>query len=114
MPLLKAGVLNGMSHITGGGLLENLPRSLPKGIVAEITGHPPLPPVFKWMKEKSGLDDPEMLTTFNCGIGMILIVPKDKVDEAKSLLSQNEEVVYDLGVLVKGDGEQVVMKCDLA
>lgn len=114
VPLLKAGVLNGMSHITGGGLLENLPRSLPKGIVAEITGHPPLPPVFKWMKEKSGLDDPEMLTTFNCGIGMILIVPKDKVDEAKSLLSQNEEVVYDLGVLVKGDGEQVVMKCDLA
>lgn len=114
LPLLKAGVLNGLSHITGGGLLENLPRSLPKGVVAEITGHPALPPVFKWMQQASGLDDTEMLRTFNCGVGMVLIVKADKVDEAKTLLTDaGETEVYDLGVLVSGEGEQVVMKAEL-
>ena len=114
LPLLKASLLNGLSHITGGGLLENLPRSLPKGVVAEITGHPALPPVFKWMQQASGLDDTEMLRTFNCGVGMVLIVKADKVDEAKSLLKEaGEDEVYDLGVLVSGEGEQVVMKAEL-
>ncbi len=111
LPLLKAKYLTGMAHITGGGLLENLPRSLPKGIVAEIDGHPPLPPVFAWMKQVSGLDDHEMLRTFNCGIGMVLIVRKNHTEEAKSLLRQaGESVIYDLGVLISGEGEQVVMK----
>ena len=113
VPLLKAKALNGMAHITGGGLLENLPRSLPKGVVAEIHGHPPLPPVFKWMQEASKLEDNEMLRTFNCGLGMVLIVPSDKVDEAKSLLKNSDDIVYDLGVLVEGDGDQVIMKSQL-
>jgi len=114
MPLLKNNVLTGMAHITGGGLLENLPRSLPKGINAEITGHPPLPSIFRWMQKASGLDDKEMLRTFNCGIGMVLIVKSDKVDEAKLSLSQAGEVFYDLGKLVSGDGEQVIMKSPLS
>jgi phosphoribosylaminoimidazole synthetase len=67
LPLLKAKYLTGMAHITGGGLLENLPRRLPKGIVVEINGHPTLSPVFALMKQVSGLDDHEMLRTFNCG-----------------------------------------------
>jgi phosphoribosylamine--glycine ligase/phosphoribosylglycinamide formyltransferase/phosphoribosylformylglycinamidine cyclo-ligase/phosphoribosylamine--glycine ligase/phosphoribosylformylglycinamidine cyclo-ligase len=113
LPLLKKGLLNGLAHITGGGLLENLPRSLPKGVVAEITGHPPLPPVFKWMQNASGLDDHEMLRTLNCGIGMVLIVKKDHVAEAKEILMQGGEEVYDLGVLVSGEGEQVIMKNSL-
>ncbi len=113
LPLLKKQLLTGLSHITGGGLLENLPRSLPKGVVAEITGHPALPPVFKWMQQASGLDDHEMLRTFNNGVGMVLIVKADKVADAKSLLEQAGEVVYDLGVLVSGEGEQVVMKQSL-
>lgn len=113
LPLLKKGLLNGLAHITGGGLLENLPRSLPKGVVAEITGHPPLPPVFKWMQNASGLDDHEMLRTLNCGIGMVLIVKKDHVAEAKDILMQGGEEVYDLGVLVSGEGEQVIMKNSL-
>mmetsp|Transcript_19441 Transcript_19441/g.28653 ORF Transcript_19441/g.28653 Transcript_19441/m.28653 type:complete len:1139 (-) Transcript_19441:492-3908(-) len=113
LPLLKAGFLNGMAHITGGGLLENLPRSLPKGVVAEITGHPALPSVFKWMQQASGLEDDGMLTTFNCGIGMVLIVKADKVDETKELLRKAGEIPCDLGRLVSGEGEQVVMKCSL-
>jgi phosphoribosylaminoimidazole (AIR) synthetase len=57
LPLLKKGLVKGMAHITGGGLLENLPRTRPKGIGVEITNHPSLPSVFPWMKSVSGLDD---------------------------------------------------------
>lgn len=115
LPLLKAKVLNALAHITGGGLLENLPRSMPDGVDAEITGHPPLPAVFKWMKTASGLDDTEMLRTFNCGVGMVLVVKSDKIDEAKELLRlAGEEVVYDLGVLVSGGSKRVIVKGDIS
>lgn len=117
LPLLQKDMLTGLAHITGGGLLENLPRSLPNNVKAEITGHPPLPSVFSWMKQTSGLDDHEMLRTFNCGIGMVLIVKKGAVSEAKTLLRDaGESVIYDLGTLVgrQGEEEQVEMKCALA
>lgn len=113
LPLLKKKLLKAMAHITGGGLLENLPRSLPTGVIAEITGHPALPSVFKWMQKASGLDDDGMLTTFNCGIGMVLIVKKECVDEAKKILQDAGEEIFELGQLVNGAGEQVVMKCEL-
>ena len=113
LPLLKKGLLNAMAHITGGGLLENLPRSLPKDVVAEITGHPALPSVFKWMKKASGLGDDEMLRTFNCGVGMVLIVKEANVSEVKKILHEAGEEVYDLGNLVTGSGEQVIMKSKL-
>jgi len=101
LPLLKKGLVKGMSHITGGGLLENLPRSLPKGIGAEITNHPSLPSVFAWMKNASGLDDDGMLRTFNCGIGMILVVDKACASEVKTmLLESGERTVFDLGTVV--------------
>ena len=117
LPLLRKEVLTGLSHITGGGLLENLPRSLPPGVKAEVTGHPPLPSVFAWMKRISGLDDREMLRTFNCGVGMVLIVKRGSVEEAKRLLREaGEGVIYDLGELVhrQGDEEQVEMKSGLS
>jgi phosphoribosylaminoimidazole (AIR) synthetase len=117
LPLLNEELLTGLSHITGGGLLENLPRSLPSNVKAEITGHPPLPSVFSWMKRISGVDDREMLRTFNCGIGMVLIVKKDCVDKVKALLREaGEEIIYDLGLLTdrQGTEEQVEMKSILA
>jgi phosphoribosylamine--glycine ligase/phosphoribosylformylglycinamidine cyclo-ligase len=88
LPLLNGQLLTGLAHITGGGLLKNLPRSLPLHVKAKITGHPPLPSVFGWMKQISSLDDREMLPTFNCGIGMVLIVKKDCVHEVKALLRE--------------------------
>lgn len=103
LPLIKKGLVKGMAHITGGGLLENLPRSLPDDLGAEITGHPALPNVFKWMKDTSGLDDGEMLRTFNCGVGMVLILDaKDVVEAKKLLLDSDEEQVFDLGVVSSG------------
>jgi phosphoribosylaminoimidazole synthetase len=108
LPLLKKGIVKAMAHITGGGLLENLPRSLPDGIGAEITGHPSLPEVFKWMKSTSGLDDGEMLRTFNCGVGMVLIMdPKDIPEAKKLLLDSGENSFFDLGKVV--DGSEVRM-----
>jgi phosphoribosylamine--glycine ligase / phosphoribosylformylglycinamidine cyclo-ligase len=105
LPLLKMGIIKGMAHITGGGLLENLPRSLPKGVGAEVTGHPQLPKVFKWLKDASGVDDSELLRTFNCGVGMVLILDAMHVEAAKeSLLASGETEVYDLGILVSGEG----------
>ncbi|KAL3919897.1 MAG: hypothetical protein SGILL_003523 [Bacillariaceae sp.] len=105
LPLIKKGIVKGMAHITGGGLLENLPRTLPKGVGADVTFHPSLPPVFSWMKAASGLDDTEMLRTFNCGIGMILVVDKSNVEEAKKmLLDAGEDSVFEMGFLVEGSG----------
>jgi phosphoribosylamine--glycine ligase/phosphoribosylglycinamide formyltransferase/phosphoribosylformylglycinamidine cyclo-ligase/phosphoribosylamine--glycine ligase/phosphoribosylformylglycinamidine cyclo-ligase len=113
LPLIKKGIVKGMAHITGGGLLENLPRTLPEGIGAEIVDHPALPSVFAWMKNVSGLDDNEMLRTFNCGVGMVVVVDKVNVAEAKKMLVENgEEQVFEMGTLVKGKG--VKMLCSLS
>jgi len=111
LPLIKGGLLKGLAHITGGGLVENLPRSLPSGVGAEISGHPSLPSVFKWMQNASGLDDNEMLRTLNCGIGMVLILDISNVAAAKQLLNEaGEVIVYDLGALVEGEGVTVTTK----
>lgn len=110
LPLLKQKYLKALAHITGGGLLENLPRSLPEGLTAEITSHPPLPSVFSWIKQASGLDDTEMLRTFNCGIGMVLVLARENVEATKELLAASgEEMVYEMGTLVKGDREVKMM-----
>ena len=109
MGLIKSGLVRAMAHITGGGLLENLPRSFPDDVSAEISFHPPLPAVFKWLQNKSGLDDTEMLRTFNCGIGMVLIVPSESVELAKDILKASGEVdVVDMGKMVKGTGKVLV------
>jgi len=109
LPLIKENMIKGMAHITGGGLLENLPRSLPDGMGAEITGHPKLPAVFQWMKKASGLDDTEMLRTFNCGVGMVLILEEKLVPSAVEILkSAGDSEVFRLGVVVKGSGVNVV------
>lgn len=103
LPLIKEGLVKGMAHITGGGLLENLPRSLPDGVSAEITSHPKLPPVFKWLKETSNLDDNEMLRTFNCGIGMVLIISREQLGLVKdALLIAGEKDFYEIGELIHG------------
>lgn len=108
LPLIKKGIVKGMAHITGGGLLENLPRSLPKGIGADVSNHPPLPAVFKWMQQTSGLDDHEMLRTFNCGIGMVVIVAASSADAAVDILKkEGESEVFRLGTLVKASGVKV-------
>jgi phosphoribosylformylglycinamidine cyclo-ligase len=103
--LRHTDVVKGMAHITGGGLLDNLPRVLPDGVVARIDASSwRAPPVFLWLYESGRLKPEEMLRTFNCGIGMVLVVVADYADATMSFLTQRGETVSYLGELISGDG----------
>jgi len=113
MKVIKKKLMNGSAHITGGGLLENLNRSLTPTTDAIVDYHPPLPPTFQWMRQASGLDDEEMLKTFNNGVGFILIVEESKVEEClKVLKEEGGEEGFVMGRLVEGTGE-VKVTCNL-
>lgn len=102
---IRAGGVHGLAHITGGGLTENLPRILPNGLGADIDLSAwSLPPVFTWLAKAGGIATPEMLKTFNCGIGMVLVVSADRAEALASLLSDAGETVVHLGTVTEGAG----------
>ncbi|MDV4144464.1 MULTISPECIES: phosphoribosylformylglycinamidine cyclo-ligase [Shimia] len=102
---VRAGGVNGLAHITGGGLTENLPRVLPEGLGAEIDlGAWELPAVFKWLAQTGGMAESELLKTFNCGIGMILVVKAERADALADLLEKAGEDVSRLGTVSAGEG----------
>ncbi|WP_158964469.1 phosphoribosylformylglycinamidine cyclo-ligase [Chachezhania sediminis] len=102
---VRAGGVRALAHITGGGLTENLPRVLPEGVGAEIDLTSwTLPPVFAWMAEEGGIVQSEMLKTFNCGIGMVVVVAADRAEAIADLLKDAGETVYVLGRTVAGEG----------
>lgn len=110
---IRAGHIKALSHITGGGLFENIPRILPDHLIAELDANAwDLPPLFKWLAELGNIEPRELATTFNCGIGMIVAVSEENVDGALSLLEEQGEAPKVLGKLVPrdGDAEQVVIK----
>ncbi|QFS83224.1 Phosphoribosylformylglycinamidine cyclo-ligase [Roseivivax sp. THAF40] len=95
---IRAGGVHALAHITGGGLTENLPRVLPQSLGAEIDlGAWDLPPVFGWLKEQGALDAAEMLKTFNCGIGMVMVVTPDRALRIVEELSAAGEEVCVIG-----------------
>ncbi|EGG22934.1 phosphoribosylamine-glycine ligase [Cavenderia fasciculata] len=97
---IKNGGVNGLAHITGGGITENLPRVLPDGMNAHVDiGSWNILPVFQWLNEIGKMDSLELLRTFNCGIGMVLIVEKEKVEQITSLLQHHNETVYQIGTI---------------
>ncbi|MCR9151602.1 MAG: phosphoribosylformylglycinamidine cyclo-ligase [Rhodobacteraceae bacterium] len=102
---IRAGGVHGLAHVTGGGLTENLPRVLPDGLGAEIDlGAWRLPPVFAWLAETGGIAEAEMLKTFNCGIGLVVVVAADRAGALASLLAEAGETVVPLGRVVPGQG----------
>ena len=102
---IRAGGVHGLAHITGGGLTENLPRVLPDGLGAEIDlASWQLPPVFRWLATTAGMEQAELLKTFNCGIGMILVVAEDRAGALADLLAAEGETVTVLGEVVPGQG----------
>ncbi|MFD0981392.1 phosphoribosylformylglycinamidine cyclo-ligase [Tropicimonas aquimaris] len=102
---IRAGGVHGLAHITGGGLTENLPRVLPEGLGAEIDlGAWKLPPVFAWLSQAGGLATPELLKTFNAGIGMVVVVEAERAEALASLLEGQGERVHRLGSVVSGEG----------
>jgi len=108
--LLEQIDVNAMSHITGGGLLENLPRVMPENTRAQISADSwELPEVFKWLQEQGNIDMQEMYRTFNCGIGMVLVVNAEDADSAIELLNKAGESAFKLGEITSSSGEPDVV-----
>ncbi len=107
LALLEAVPVKGMAHITGGGITENVPRVLPSGLMAEINGSSwEMPPLFKWLQEQGNIAPNEMYKTFNCGIGMAVIVAQEDVDLAQKILADKGETVYRIGkIRLQHEGE---------
>ena len=100
LPLIKSGHVKGLAHITGGGVTENLPRMLPNTLVPVRDGDDyTLPAVFEWMQSVGNVEDAEMWRTFNMGIGIILAVAPEKVEEVLAALRFNGEDAFLYGHL---------------
>jgi len=106
LQLHQRGLLKGVAHITGGGIGENLARSLPVGFDAKIDNSAwESPPIFKLIQQRGHIDDEEMRRTFNLGIGMMIITAADKAGEAYKTLEASGESVYYCGEVAVGKGE---------
>jgi phosphoribosylformylglycinamidine cyclo-ligase len=101
----ETGAVKALAHITGGGLSENVPRILPDGLAAHIdlgTWQPP--PVFAWLMQAGALDEAEMLRTFNCGVGMVVVAARDASDAVLRALKAAGEMPIRIGELEPGRG----------
>jgi phosphoribosylformylglycinamidine cyclo-ligase len=109
--LFKEVEIKALSHITGGGLQENLPRVLPKSAKAVVnTNAWSMPKVFQWLQQEGNVDRLEMYRTFNCGIGMILVVSEENAEKAKDMLEMMGETVYTVGhIEARDDNEDQVI-----
>jgi phosphoribosylformylglycinamidine cyclo-ligase len=106
---IRAGGVKGFAHITGGGITENLPRALPDGLDAEIDLSSWTPsPVFGWMAKSAGIEEREMLRTFNCGLGLIAVVSEKCAGHVIDAFQESGERATRIGHLIKGDGEAQV------
>lgn len=102
--LLKEIEVKGMAHITGGGFIENIPRMLPEGVNVDIEyGAWPILPIFKLMQDKGSISNKDMFTTFNMGIGMVLVVKEQDADGALQFLRSAGEEAYVIGRVTEGE-----------
>ncbi|SOH94578.1 phosphoribosylformylglycinamidine cyclo-ligase [Monaibacterium marinum] len=102
---IREGGVNALAHITGGGLTENLPRALPEGCGVTVNLDAiTLPAILDWLIGQADLDEAEALKTFNCGVGMVLIVEEGAVDAVVAALEDHGEEVVHLGEVIAGEG----------
>jgi phosphoribosylformylglycinamidine cyclo-ligase len=102
-PLVADGLLSAMSHVTGGGFPDNLPRVLPEGLRAVVEpGGWEWPALFRFIREKGGVSEEEMLRVFNCGVGMVLFVAPDRLADVTLRLAQAGERVLPVGRVESG------------
>lgn len=103
LPQLRAGLVHGLAHITGGGLLENIPRVLPANCHARIDADGwPQPRLMAFLQASGGIEPEEMARTFNCGIGMAVIVAAEDADHVKAALAEAGEAVFHIGAVEAG------------
>lgn len=100
--LMEVVKVKGLAHITGGGLVENVPRALPQGVQAVLQRDAwPMPPIFSWLQREGGVLDGEMHRVFNCGIGMTVVVASADVEAALACLKHNGERAWRIGEIVE-------------
>ena len=107
----ESGVaVHALSHITGGGLLENVPRVLPETLAARIDVNSwTRPALFDWLQQQGNVAEHEMYRVLNCGIGMVVVVPADQADQARAHLQAQGETVYRIGeIIVRSEDEEAV------
>jgi phosphoribosylformylglycinamidine cyclo-ligase len=105
LPLLKKAAVKALAHITGGGLSDNLPRVMPSHLEAQIqTNSWPRPQIFNWLQELGQVEDKEMLKTFNCGIGMVMIVSSTDLDDVLQHCAQQQLLAWEIGEISSGEG----------
>jgi phosphoribosylformylglycinamidine cyclo-ligase len=112
LQLVRSVNVKALAHITGGGLVENIPRVLPKDLAAHIErGSWPMPPLFTWLKQQGNIAEREMHRVFNCGIGMVVVVSPAEAAAAEALLSEAGETVWRIGTVRRrrGNGPQTVL-----
>jgi len=103
--------VHGLAHITGGGLIDNIPRALPAGLEAVLERrHWGNDPVFEWLQSTSRLDATEMYRTFNCGIGMVVILPSVNAAAALALLAEHGESAQIIGEVRSGGRGTVIQE----
>jgi phosphoribosylformylglycinamidine cyclo-ligase len=111
----ESGGVKALAHITGGGFTENIPRVLPEGLGVRVDlTRVPLLPIFHWLAATGGIAESEMLRTFNCGVGMIVVAAPDKADAVAAVLAREGEMVARLGEVVASDTARVIYDGHLA
>ncbi|KJV07412.1 phosphoribosylformylglycinamidine cyclo-ligase [Methylocucumis oryzae] len=112
LSLMQSIPVKGLAHITGGGITENLPRVLPQGVAAKINLNAwTLPDIFQWLQSQGRIAEAELLTTFNCGIGMIICIAPEHEALATELLTASGEQVWALGEIVASADKPEVIYC---
>lgn len=112
LQLIEQVDVHAIAHLTGGGFWENIPRVLPEGMQATVDSASwQWPEVFTWLQQAGNVSQHEMYRTFNCGVGMVIVLPPDAVEQALGLLNQLGEKAWRLGTInAHQSGEQVVIK----
>ena len=109
LSLIENVNVKGISHITGGGFYENIPRSIPDGLGAKIDKSlVKVLPIFKLIQEKGGITERDMFNTYNMGVGMSVVVPASQVDSALEILRDCGEDAYVIGEIIKSDEKIVI------
>lgn len=110
LSLIEKFPIHAISHITGGGLLENIPRVLPKNLAAKLDSNSwQLPNIFNWLQEQGNIDIMEMYRVFNCGVGMVIVLPKSESNQAINHLKELGENAWLIGEITQAEDEQVII-----
>jgi len=110
LSLIEKHTVNAISHITGGGLLENIPRVLPEHLGAKLDKNSwQMPEIFQWLQSQGNIESSEMYRVLNCGVGMVVVLPQEESETAIKTLNELGESAWLIGTVVESSGEQVII-----